>query len=261
MKDFNTNIIIGEQGGDHFKYMEAWAEYMKFDMPYFHRTKMLNDMALKANVDYVANWDCDIILPPLQIAITLAKLRAGADMVFPYDGRFSRWDRVPWFKNLQTSLDIGSTAGIVPTGSRGKSIEGQYSVGGAVFFNKKSFISGGMENENMISFGPEDCERNDRFTMLGYRIERAGGCLYHIDHFCGPDSSKYNPYFKANHKEIEKIRAMDAPLLRAYIQTWKWCPKRRSHEEVMKELEEKIKWANKQGTGTTYGISVYGEYK
>jgi len=78
-----------------------------------------------------------------------------------------------------------------------------------VFWNKESFISGGMENEYMISFGPEDCERNDRFTILGYKIERIGGYLHHIDHWCGPDSSKHNQFFKANHVEIEKIRLMN----------------------------------------------------
>jgi hypothetical protein len=220
---FKTNIIIGEQGGDKFRYMSQWCQYIHFQMRYFHRTKMLNQMALKANTPYIANWDCDVIISPMQIYLSVLALRSGAEIVFPYDGRFARWEREPWFKKIEKVLDIGATAGTRPKGNRGADIEGQYSVGGAVFVNKESFIKSGMENEHMISFGPEDCERNDRFTMLGLRIERVKGYLHHINHWCGPDSSIKNPFFKSNHAEIDKIRLMNKEQLQVYIETWPWC--------------------------------------
>jgi hypothetical protein len=120
-------------------------------------------------------------------------------------------------------LDIGALAGVKPRGHRGADIDGQTSVGGAVFVNKESFIKAGMENENMISFGPEDCERNDRFTMLGLRIERVKGYLHHINHWIGPDSSKRNPFFIHNHREIDKVRLMSKEELRKYVNSWPWC--------------------------------------
>lgn len=228
-RDFNSNYIIGEQGSDKFAYMEQWCKYIRFDdMVHFHRTKMLNDMAMMAETPYIANWDADIIIPPMQVYITLLKLRCGADMLFPYDGRFARLPREQWFKPIEKLLDIGAIGDTEPKGRRGKPVP-ESSVGGAVFFNKESFIEGGMENENMISFGPEDCERNDRFTMLGFRVERAcdlgsglGGCLYHINHWCGPDSSRRNPFFKQNHDEIDRIRLMSKEDLRLYVDTWPW---------------------------------------
>lgn len=221
-KEFRTNIIVGECKSQKFGYMAQYCDYIFFPYRYFHRTKMLNDMAKKAETPYIVNWDADVFIPPFQIYLTVQKLREGADMVFPYDGRFARWERVPWFKSLEKSLDLGIIKGVTPTGSRGKSIEGMTSVGGAVFFNKKSFIAGGMENEKMISFGPEDCERNDRFTMLGFKIDRVPGYLHHINHWIGHDSSKFNFFFKANHEEIDRIRLMNRQTLLNYIKTWPW---------------------------------------
>lgn len=233
-KDFETNIIIGEQGGNVFKYMEQWCTYMPFpDMKVFHRTKMLNDMAMAAETPFIANWDADVIIPPMQLYMAMLKLRNGADMVFPYDGRFARLERKDWFKPIEKLLDIAAIGDTEPKGRRGKPVP-ESSVGGAVFFNKESFIEGGMENEYMISFGPEDCERNDRFTTLGFRIERVGidengncgkglgGCLYHINHWCGPDSSRRNPFFRPNHEELNKIRLMSKDELRLYVDTWAW---------------------------------------
>ncbi len=220
--NFDTNVIVGECKSDKFGYMGKYCKYVWFPYRHFHRTKMLNEMARMADGPIIANWDADVVLPPMQVYLTVLKIRAGADMVFPYDGRFARWERAPWFKELEQSLDVGVFKGITPTGTRGKSIEDMTSVGGAVFFNKQSFIAGGMENEHMISFGPEDCERNDRFTMLGYHVTRVKGYLHHINHWCGPDSSKFNIYFKANHAEIEKIRAMDKKTLLQYVKGWPW---------------------------------------
>lgn len=220
-KYLDTNIIVGEQGGNKFEYHKQWATYINFDLKYFHRTKMLNDMAIEAQTPYIANWDCDVIVPPMGIYLTALKLRQGADMVFPYDGRGARLPRVPWFKEIEKLLDIGAIGGTEPKGKRGKPVP-ETSVGFAVFFNKESFIDGGMENEYMISFGPEDCERNDRFSKLGFKIERVGGCLYHIDHWCGPDSSSRNPFFKANHAELEKGRKMNREELRNYVDTFSW---------------------------------------
>ncbi len=169
--NFETNITIGEQGGTKFEYMSKWFKYIHFDFPYFHRTKMLNDMATAANTPYLANWDADVIIPPFQIYLTVEKLRKGKDMVFPYDGRFARLPRKEWFKPIEKILDIGAIGDTEPKGKRGRPVP-EGSVGGAVFFNKESFIDGGMENENMISFGPEDGERNDRFAILGFDKDR-----------------------------------------------------------------------------------------
>lgn len=215
---FDTRYIVCEQGGDEFAYAAKWGKYMRLPSDDFHRTKMLNDMAIAAETPYIVNWDCDIILPPMQVYLAVEALRAGADMVFPYGGKFARMKRVEWFGKIRAYQDIG-IVGNEPFKGRE---QGHNSVGGAVLFNKDSFIDGGMENQNMISFGPEDCERHDRFKLLGYDIRRVGGVLFHLNHYVGENSSPLNPYFAANEREIEKVRGMDAKQLRAYVDTWTW---------------------------------------
>jgi hypothetical protein len=223
-RSFDTEIIIMEQGGTAFEYMAEWAKYCTIDTDAFHRTRMLNEMAEMATTPIIVNWDCDVIIPPMQIWLAAEALRNGADMVYPYDGRFARVPRNPWFNKIEQRLDIGI---VINTTFKGKSGGGMAisSVGGAVMFNKDSFIDGGMENENMVSYAPEDCERYDRFKLLGYKVERIAGSLYHIDHWCGPNSNSRNPLFKANHAELDKIRLMDKDQLREYVDTWGWVTK------------------------------------
>ena len=219
--NFDTSIIMCEQGGSKFEYMKQWVKYYQDNSKDFHRTKMLNDMANMANTDIVVNYDCDVIIPPMQMLAAVEALRNGADMVFPYDGRFARLPRNQWFNKISHHLDIGLVGN---TKCKGRE-HGHNSVGGCVLFNKDAFIDGGMENENMISFGPEDCERNDRFKRLGFDVRQIGGSLFHMDHFVGVNSGTKNPHFKANHAELEKIRAMSDIELIGYVNTWPWCHK------------------------------------
>lgn len=220
-KDFDTNIIVCEANGNRFMYMNRFVKYFRIllDNNIFHRTRMLNQMAMNSNSEYIANWDCDIIISPMQILETVYKLRNGADMVFPYDGRFGRMPRLTWFSLIEKYLDIGF---IKDTKLNGMNNGDAVSVGGAVFFNKKSFLEGGGENENFISFGAEDVEREIRFKKLGYRVERVLGVLYHMNHYIGIDSSKYNPYFKRNDLECEKVKNMTEGELYEYIDSWTW---------------------------------------
>lgn len=221
LKDFNTNIIVGEQGGPVLKNFAQFCQYHHFkDMRNFHRTKMLNDMARMSSTPIVVNWDCDIFVPPMQIWLAAERLRNGGDMVYPYDGRFARVPRT-WHPRLDKMLDVGIFGDTQFKGKHGKPLP-TTSVGGAIMFNRESFFNGGAENEYMISFGPEDWERNFRFKALGYNVERIEGALYHLDHFIGPNSSTRNPFFAHNHLELDKVRAMDADQLSAYVVTWPW---------------------------------------
>lgn len=221
LRDFNTNIIVGEQGSRTLQHFAQYCQYMPFySMKNFHRTKMLNDMAKISPTPIVVNWDCDVILPPLQLYLAAQRIRNGADMVYPYDGRFARVPRT-WYARVFRYLDVGIFRDTQFKGKHGKPLP-TTSVGGAIMFNKESFILGGLENEYMISFGPEDWERNFRFKTLGYDVQRTGGALYHIDHWVGPNSSTRNPYFRHNHDELDKVRSFTPDQLSEYVMTWPW---------------------------------------
>lgn len=220
---FHTNIIVGEQGSYRFNYLNDIVRYVHFeDMEHFHRTKMLNDMAGMARTPIVVNWDCDMVIPPLQLIEAAHKIKTRqADMVYPYDGRFARVNRHPWYAETDHKADImfGKTV------FQGMRPHDEKSVGGAIMFDVQAFIAGGMENEFFISYGPEDCERYDRFSMLGYRIDRIKGPIYHFDHINGMDSGSGHPHFIHNRKELEKIRSLDRVSLKRFIETWGWRKK------------------------------------
>jgi hypothetical protein len=153
----------------------------------------------------------------MQLIESVYKLSQGADMVYPYDGRFARVPRKNNFRLLETGLDIGVLQGDY---ARMNLYE---SVGGSIFYRKESFIEGGMENENFIAHAPEDAERFDRFNKLGLRVERVVGRIYHLDHYVGQNSSTTrNPHYENNFRELDKIRAFSKDQLIEYINTWDW---------------------------------------
>lgn len=223
-KHFITNIIVGEQGGTKFFDMYTstpWIyHYMPFTYDEFHRTRMLNDMANESDTPYIVNMDADVFIPVLQVVLTMEQLRnEHAAMVFPYDGRFARVQREPFAHIMKRELDTGYFKGTF----KGTRSFDPASVGGAIFWNKEDFIYGGMENEHMISYGPEDVERHNRFKTLGYKIVRIPGTIYHLDHFCGMDSGGGgNVHFDANHKEEARISKMNNEELLNELNGWEW---------------------------------------
>lgn len=217
---FDTNIVIGEQGTETFGYFTQYGcNYIKYPYKEFHRTKMLNEMAKVSKTQIIVNWDADVFISPLQILKSIIDIRNGdADVVYPYDGRFARVSRQTNFKYLEQALDVGIFRGHMFPGT---TKHDKLSVGGAVIFNRASYFKGGGENENFIAYGPEDVEREVRFTRLGYKVKRTPGILYHMDHWKGPNSKcSGNKYDKQNHDELEKIYAFTGNGLREYVDTW-----------------------------------------
>jgi len=221
-KNFITYTYISEQGGSTmFKNSYGCYGFSFFKGDIFHRTKMLNEMASEVlnQCKIVINFDCDNICSILQMKLGVdAIMREEADMVYPYDGRVARLNRVEWYRKLRdTGGDVGILGSTVFKGTRPFDPK---SVGHIIIWNRERFFEGGGENENFISYGPEDVERYERFNKLGYKILRIKGIVYHIDHWCGPDSGGSNPMFGKNYEELEKIRGMSKKSLREYVNTW-----------------------------------------
>jgi len=218
---FNADILIGEMGGNIWESLKGGnVNYITFDtVGNFHRTKMLNEMFSSVQTSIIFNWDADVICSPLQILKTIEKLRKKElDVAYPYDGRFARVPRQR-FATIEKFLDIGILGGEIFRGMRTNDFK---SVGGAVAYSKQVFIEGGGENENMISYAPEDIERKERFERLGYKVGRIKGVIYHLDHFISIDSSEKNPYFDSNWAELRKEKLMNDYQLKEYVKSWEW---------------------------------------
>lgn len=211
---FATNIIIGEQGSDEFSGMGV--EYVKFDCVKFHRTRMLNDLTKLAKTKFVVNYDCDVLLPPLNLFMAIHRLRNGVDFCYPYDGRFARVPRI-YYEEVDSFNDVGVLAG---RNYRGITEEETKSFGGAVAYNRQSFFNAGGENENFVSWSGEDWERVHRFKLLGFKVERITGILYHIDHWTGVNSSTANPDYESSMAELRKVQKMSKAKLAEYVSGW-----------------------------------------
>lgn len=215
---FDTNIIVGENSTNKFKYSDNYkAEYINFDYPDFHRTKMLNQLTAKTKTNIVINYDCDVFIDPIQMLNAVNKVRKGADFVYPYDGRFARVPRDK-YENFYNTIDIKSLEGKY----KGMNEGDKMSVGGAVIYNKQSFNKAGKENENFVSHAPEDAERFYRFNKLNFNVQREDGVLYHLDHYIGKNSTHRNDFEIINKSEWRKVKNMSEQELRNYIKTWKW---------------------------------------
>ena len=198
-KNFSTKTIVGE--------INTCAIYcdVQFDFEgKFHRTKALNEMTKMAITPYVINMDSDVIIPPFQILDMMQKLRQGADVVYPYDGTFALVDR-KHFAAVSANLDTLQPL----VGEHWPGFGGAVSVGGCLGYNKQKFLDAGGENENFVSYSPEDAERFWRFNLLGLNVQRVPGALFHMEHFRGPDSTMRNPDSIASHQYWEKIKGFD----------------------------------------------------
>lgn len=216
---FDTNIMVYEMDeAPKLADMERHCTYKFIEGKDFHRTRLLNMMGKDAQTPIIVNYDCDVFFSPAQIVEAVQKIRNNqADGVFPYDGRFYRIGR-----NFYP--DIARTLSLVPVQGMKfpEEIDKTVSYGGCIIWNKFTFFEGGGENENMISWGPEDYERVERFRKLGFSIDRITGPLWHLNHFVGKDSNHTNCFFDANRQEFEKIRALSKDDLSEYVKSWKW---------------------------------------
>jgi len=213
--NFDTNIIIYENGPKKlvdFKDSSIIHIYEEGN-GLFHRTRYLNEMARLSRTDYIVNYDCDVLFPIKQVVKAVKILRSNdVDFVYPYGGLFVNIPREAL--NNTFNVDELDPANYPNFGSN--------SVGGAILWNKKVFIKGGMENENFISWGAEDWERFRRFVKLGYNVGRVKGPLYHINHSRSINSNESNPNYTKNVAEFNRIVDMSKEELMQHISTWSW---------------------------------------
>jgi len=188
--------------------------------PVFYRTRYINQMIRKTDAPYLAVWDADVLLNPLQLLLGVEMLRKNeADMVFPYDGNFYA---VPQyikevFLQHKDRLEV-----LEQSIGRMRLMHNFPSVGGGFLVKKKTYIEVGMENENFFGWGLEDAERIKRWEILGCRIKRTNGVMFHLPHHRGTNSWFADPETEISlRKEFLRICSMDQAALKNEVNLWK----------------------------------------
>lgn len=234
LSDVTFTIPFKPDTNDRSENLEAVTQYLLAhftislaiggpgENPVFHRTQILNKMAQEAPTPIIANWDTDVMVPIVQILEAARAIRLKkAAMVFPYDGRFARVPRTD-FKIDQKEGTHKDLSTLVGKTYRGMFQGDTPSVGGAIFWDRETFLDIGGENEYFIEYGPEDVERFHRAQKLRIPIWRTPGVLYHFDHQVPKGSQKDNPNYEANERQLRMVQSMSRHNLLEYIKTWPW---------------------------------------
>lgn len=193
--------------------------YERADTDIFHRTRFLNIMTMMAKTPIVVNYDVDILLDPETYKKSSEEILNGADLIYPYFwGDSQKRIFYPGRDKIRKNLDLTTL------------IDGEFDLcrseyGHCQFFKRDSYIRGGLENENFISYAPEDQERGYRFKTLGYNVKWLDGFVYHIQHTRGPNSSNNNPMFSHNHRIFDYIKSLSKDKLIEYYKSASYLKK------------------------------------
>ena len=217
----NADIIILEADkqtllSQHNYGSRVQYTFVKDDAQIFHRTKYLNKLLDMAKSPVVGIWDADVLISKAQMEASIGQVRSGsAIMSIPYNGHC-------YFLSSALSNDFRTKRSFTVFEEQKdhlRLIYGTYSSGGAFFVHKKAYCRMGGENENFYGWGAEDIERVKRMEILGYRIHRTSGALYHLYH--PRNNSRYaNVDLELlSLNELIKVADMNKEQLKSYI---KW---------------------------------------
>ena len=215
-KHFDTNIIVAEndkQSVLQTLYEEEWQNknitklWFPVDITLktnpFHRTFLLNEMLEHVKTKVVVNYDTDIILPLESYVKAQEMCLNGFDLVYPYEDALDGQIMAEMDYNCYTKFLDNPSVELL----HGRTWSAKY--GFCQFFKTDSYKSGFMENENFISYGPEDVERYERWVKLGYNVGRIKNKVYHIEHSRTNDSTSANPLFDHNNKLYDQLKSLD----------------------------------------------------
>lgn len=213
---FDTNLIIIEDGNkshfDEIKIRPDKKNMINYEFNFnsnniFHRTKILNKCLTKVTTPVVVNYDLDCLLP-IESYIDCQKniLSNTYDIMHPFRSP-------PGVFYVDKSININ----YYNIKKINNSCENEGAGNGFIVYfdtNKYKYMKG--ENEEFISYGPEDHERIYRAIKLGLKYGTLNGPVYHLEHYRGTNSSSKNTYFDHNNKLYNNIQRMSLDELKKY---------------------------------------------
>jgi hypothetical protein len=202
---FKTNVFIYEISEDGNTKIDFKNELKNLKVKHwivndevFHRTKYLNIMLDEVKTKVVVNYDIDVILAPSNyLECQRAILDGESDVIYPYEFGLGQ-KMVHDVINIEEFYKSGFDINYIDDRPDVFNIYGA-EYGHCMFFNTEIYKKNGGENEDFISYGPEDKERGERFIRLGFNVNwKPGYYVYHFEHHRGNDSSPRNPHFDHN---------------------------------------------------------------
>jgi hypothetical protein len=192
----------------------------------FHRTRTLNDMILRAATPVIVNYDADVVLPveSYHAAVSLL-LDSGSDLVYPYSFGHEVQRRVSLDRATRSAFVI---QGYSLTVLESVSVCDRAEFGFCQFFRRPAYLAGYLENENFVSYGPEDMERPYRFASLGYAVSRVDGPVYHLEHPRTHNSTPENPFMQSNVRLWRNIQELSPDNLVDYYERQPYVWERRN---------------------------------
>ena len=257
---FETNVIIyevSESGESKLDFLSG-LKNLKIDhtietLPVrksFHRTRYLNVMLDKVKTPVVVNYDIDVFLPPQSYITCRDRIVKGeVDVYYPYSFGASQYQVLPSVDRTQFNLDF-SPQSILLDPPRGI-IRNLSEYGHCIFFNTDIYREFGGENEDFISYGPEDKERGIRFKAFTNKVEWLNDVVFHFEHHRGNDSSFTNPHLENNNLVFKRIQSMvkdgglaeyywDRPYYKEYSKIGKDRGKWSPSMEIFREKEQPV---------------------
>lgn len=201
--------------------------FVESDDPVFHRTRILNDMTMKAKRQVVVNYDSDILLELDTYAEAERLIVSGeADVVYPYG--MGNWQYQVMADNELVTDFINNEFNFDILKSKSRVWDAKY--GFCQFFDRKKYIECGLENENFVSYGYEDDERYYRFSKLT-NLKRLDAWVYHLEHGRTQNSWFNNPHIINNKTLWETINQMNTEELKEYYANVEYMRKRNARQK------------------------------
>lgn len=192
--------------------------------PFFHKTRILNDLLLASDTEIVFNYDVDVVYPLSSYSTAYNMItKNGYDAVYTFGCGIYQWavqyNDVVFRDFLKSGLDTS----VLDSNSRlSPSV-----MGWGQMIKRQVQIDAGLWNENFISWGAEDCEFHYRIPALGYKVGRINDFVYHLDHSRTFNSHYNNPKFMDNHNLWQTIRTWDKETLVKYYSQQDYLKARR----------------------------------
>lgn len=191
--------------------------------PYFHKTKVLNDMLLRSDTEVVCNYDTDVLLPEHSYYDAYNAIMSKEwDAIYPYG--CGVYQKAITYSAQTFSEFIGGDMDVAALESH--ATLSNSTIGWCQFIRRENYINSFMMNENFHAWGPEDSELYYRLKILGNRVGRVDDYVYHLEHSRTNDSWFSNPLYRENFMLWQWIREQDGQTIYDYCRQQDYVQKR-----------------------------------